>query len=348
MKTLSSVLILIAMVVSLSWAQPYTIKPYTIQPATKEVVLIGFTRGDKTMTLSSEVSGKVLKVNYDVGDEIGNLAFYEIDTTFIDLTIENISSNIKIIERSVERLEANEKHLRQEFERMDKLHKGDRTTQVARNAAENAWLMSRFQIDEMRLEKKVLEVQLREQRELKKRYQVHAPLGWIVTEIIAEKGEVVTVNSPLAMLADYRKMAVPLAVSSQELEAIERLPEQFQATLEGQVVSSSIKFINPEFNEKTRKLDIELAVSDYGKKHRGGLKYQLPVTIAAEGLMIPKVAVVNRYNNPKVTLQDSSETIQVVVLSETERHLLIAEHPKLKVGMPLQVVGSQTPESAEF
>jgi len=39
-------------------------------PAKEKIVLTGYTRSDKSMTLSSEVSGKIMTVKYDVGQTI--------------------------------------------------------------------------------------------------------------------------------------------------------------------------------------------------------------------------------------------------------------------------------------
>ena len=62
-----------------AWAQEHLI----VQPASRDITLTGYTRSQTTVTLSSEVAGRVIKINYDDSQVIGNLPFLSIDPTFI-------------------------------------------------------------------------------------------------------------------------------------------------------------------------------------------------------------------------------------------------------------------------
>ena len=66
---------------NLAWAQDDLI----VQPARRNITLTGYTRSQTTVTLSSEVNGRILKVNYDDGQVIDKLPFLDIDPRFIDL-----------------------------------------------------------------------------------------------------------------------------------------------------------------------------------------------------------------------------------------------------------------------
>lgn len=307
-----------------------------VQRAKKEITLTGFTRGKTTVTVSSEVSGKVIRVNYDVGQVIDKKPFYEIDPTFIDFQINSTLKSVKKLKISLKRSNSRVAYLKKEFKRIDILHKGDRATEVRRDAAAEELEQAKLERESIAMDKAVLETTLKELRERKSRHSVFAPQGWIVVQKIVEQGEIVSSGTPLARIADYRTLVVPLAVSGEEFSAIKKLPKDFEARLEEKPVKASVHWINPEFNEKTRKLSIELILAGYDKEKRGGLSFSLPLKIYTEGLLVPKAAVTNRYDNPRVTTEETGETINVMILGEFGDSLVIAEHEKLFVGMELK------------
>lgn len=306
-----------------------------VQPAMKEIVIVGYTRSDAEIAVSSEVSGKVLKVNYDVGDVIGEAPFFEIDETFIDFQIKNVRESIKKIDAARKQNRSQVAYLKKEFQRFDRLHKGDRATEVKRDAALEEYTQAKLNANTLAAEKGGLEATLEELLERKRRHQIHAPEGWIVVARMTEPGEIIAPNVPLARVADFRNLVVPLAVSGKELAAMRSLDQVFPAHLEGRPVKARISWVNPEFNETTRKLAIELALVDYDGELRGGLRFSLPLQVAAQGRQVPKQAVVSRYDNPRVTLKSTGETINIVVLGETNGSLVIAEDPRLPVGVEL-------------
>ena len=307
-----------------------------IRKAQKGITISGYTHSKTTIAVSSEVSGKVLRTNYDVGQTIGKKPFFEIDTTFIDFQIQSTLQSINKIKTSLKKNETNVAFLAKEFVRMDTLHKKDRIAEIERDTAETKLAQARLESDAIRLEKASLEITLQELRERKRRHTIYAPQGWIVLEKIAEKGEIVASGAPLARVGDYRELVIPLYVASVEFAAIRKLPQIFTAQLEGRPVKAAIHQVNPEFNEKTRKLNIELLLKDYKGEKRGGLVFNLSLEIEAQGVLAPREAIVNRYENPRVTVKATQETINVLILGENNGDFIIAEDERLPVGTELE------------
>ncbi len=156
-----------------------------------------------------------------------------------------------------------------------------------------------------------------------------------MTARLANEGEIIGPGIPLARISDYRELVVPLTVTSDELSAIKKLPDPFVGKLEGKNVKVAVNWINPVFDERTRKLSLELVIKNYQGEKRGGLKLAIPLHTKSEGLLIPKAAVLNRYENPKVTLKDTGESISIIVIGDSGDSLVIAENPKLFPGMEL-------------
>ncbi len=307
----------------------------TVEPARKTVQLTGYTRSDTTLTLSSEVAGKVKAVHYDVGDTIGEKPFAQIDVTFIDFEIENTRQSIRKLQSAQKKNASRIAYLQKEYNRLNRLFQKEVGTESRLDEALEQLNQARLEADTLAAEEAALKANLAELRERRSRHDISASAGWIVVNRRVEPGEIVTVNTPVADIADFRILVVPLSVTGQELAAIRTLPEVFDARLDGEPVRARIEWVNPEFDEKTRKLSTELALVDYEGERRGGLRFTLPLRIEAEGLWVPKSAVVSRYENPRVTLKKSGATLNVMVLGESGEYLIVADHPQLSVGTEL-------------
>ena len=80
---------------------------------------------------------------------------------------------------------------------------------------------------------------------------------------------------------------------------------------------------------------MELEVHGYSGDHRGGLRLTLPLKVYSGGLQVPKVAVINRYENPRVKIKSTGEEIAVIVLGETNDYLTIGDNRQLAPGVEL-------------
>ncbi|MBF0224749.1 MAG: HlyD family efflux transporter periplasmic adaptor subunit [Desulfobacterales bacterium] len=313
-----------------------------ILKAYKQVALTGYTRFDTKMIISSEVPGKITKLNYDIGQIIKALPFFEIDSTFIDFEIKTTLNTIKKLEVSIQRSESRIAYSKKEFERIDTLFQERRATEVNRDAASEELKQAELEYQGIIAEKTILETTLQQLKERKSRHIIDAPEGWIVTGKMAEIGEHIAPQVPLAKIADYKTLVIPFSVSSKELNALRRLPQEFDVIVENKNAKAQINWVNPEFDERTRKLSMELKLIDYEGEKREGLLCSLSLTIDSEGLLIPKDAIKNRYDNPRIILKGTRNPINVIILSESERNFVIAEDEILKEGMELEYNDPET------
>lgn len=367
-----------------------------VEKAEKETQIYGYTRGVKSMTLSSEVPGRIVKINYNVGDPIGSAPIIEIDPTFINFKIEQSLISLKKLEINIERLKSNIAYLEKEFKRIDGLHKNDSIAEVKRDEAYQGVTQARLELASVTQDKEMMMLAIKELKEQKSRHSLKVPnetcyvdedvfvrsgpstdneqmgklfkgaqikkyedengftrIGpdkWIISSVIRSKpskglimtvrlvevGEMIAPGIPLARISDYRELAVPLTLTGQELTSIKALPDPFTGMLEGAEVKVSVNWINPEFDEITRKTHVELVVKNYQGEKRGGLKLEIPLQTKTEGLLIPKAAVTNRYENPMVTIKDTAEPVSIIIIGESEAGLIIAENSKLAPGLELK------------
>ena len=308
---------------------------WVVQPASREITLTGYNRSQTTMTLSSEVAGRVLQINYEDGQVIGELPFLRIDSTFVDLEISSVQHSLEQLKITRSKRRSRVDYLEKEYRRIENLFRRGSSPESRRDSAFEDLDQARLDLKAIGVEIAIARTRLKELQERKSRHTIYAPAGWVVVAKQVEKGELVTLKTPVARVADFDNLVVPLSVSAQELAAIQQLTPEFDVVLEGKPARAAINWINPEFDEKTRKLGIELTIRNYTGPRRGGLIFQLPLKIAAEGLWIPKKAVTSRYENPRVFLKETGAEIKVLVLGQTEHHLIIANDPRLPPGIRL-------------
>ena len=308
---------------------------WRVDQARKTITLKGYTRSATRMTLAAEVDGKVIGINYDIGQRVEKKPVIVIDATFVNFQIEQTRQSIRNLQVNLKRYRSRTAYLQKEFDRIDKLFQENSTAASKRDSAAEDLAQAKFEIEAMATQVANLEIQLNELLERKRRHRIYAPQGWVITNKSVEVGEIIQPGMPLIKAADFSSLIVPLSVDSEELNAINQLPKSFRAFLEGHPVAASLSWINPEFNEKTRKLDIELILIQYSGEMRGGLVFALPLVVATEGLRVPKAAVINRYENPRIKLKNTGEVVQLLVIEEDGEYLIIAEDGRLLPGMTL-------------
>ena len=287
------------------------------------------------MNISSEVSGKITARNYDIGQLVGSDPFFLIDTTFIDFQIEATRQTLKQLNITMQMKRSRLKFLKKEFDRIRELFQRNSTAGSKRDSAEEEFTQAKLEMDSTAVQIAQAKTTLAELEERRRRHRISAPQGWSVTRIQVEVGEIVQINTPLASVGDYRNLVVPLALSADEFGSLKRLEEPFTVILEEVPVKAIIRHIDPQFDEKTRKINLELEVDGYTGNRRGGLRLMLPIKVHTGRLQVPKAAVINRYENPRVKIKSTGENISVIVLGESNNHLIIGDNPQLLPGVEL-------------
>lgn len=308
-----------------------------IAQAYKEIRLYGYTRADKTMVLSSEISGKILRINYAIGETIDTKPFFEIDTTFVDFELQSTRLSIAKLQTNKRQVQSKIDFLTKVYNRLKLLNAEGKEPEKNKDAALQKLEQAAFEQIHTQQQQLALEITLNELQERKSRYAIFVPQGWVVTQKLVEVGEYIQGGQRLAKVSDYRRLIVPLAVSGEELAVIEALSSPFTSFVNSKPIATTLKWINPEFNESSRKLNIKLEIVAKLPSSRGGLRIELPLQLKTEGLLIPKDAVSNRYENPRIMVKESGQSVPLLILGESGNHLIVAEDKRLHPGMELVI-----------
>jgi multidrug resistance efflux pump len=105
------------------------------------------------VTLSSEVGGRVIKINYDDGQVIGKLPFLSIDPTFIDLEISSTEQTLEQLKITHHKRRSRVGYLEKEFRRIDNLFRRGSSPESRRDTA-------REDVDQAQLDFKAIGVEI--------------------------------------------------------------------------------------------------------------------------------------------------------------------------------------------
>jgi len=307
---------------------------YTIEKGFTITSLRGYSRALATATISSEVSGRIERLNYREGDTIGSKPLVEIDRTFINLDIRDLDINLKSIEVSEKKLSSRLTFLEKEFLRRQRLVQNGRIATVSFEEIEQQRDQTVLEQEALRIKKSALKIKRQRLEEQLKRYHPTARQGWKISRRLIESGEIVAPGTPLFQVQNFAAMLVPLTVTNQQLQQLQQIKRNISAKLSGEKATCQIYSISPDFDEKTRKIHIELRVNSSSIEPRGGLPLTLDIKIPKPGVMIHRDALINRYEQPRIELP-SGKRVHVQILDTAGDFIRIARHPDLLPGTEL-------------
>ncbi len=299
------------------------------KPAFRHVFLTGFTRAYARLPIIAETTGKVLRVNGEIGDRINdNGSFADLDPTFIRLDLE---ANRVQQEKTRSRIDYNQREAR----RYQELIRKGNASKSQMDSLEQTLQDSRLQLDELEVNEKILMERL-------KRSKVKVPIGWLITRRDIQPGQRVHEGEILGEVGDFSRLLVPFSLSPVQFAALQNLDNKFQVELPdwNKTVGADINRINPGFDPETRKINVELELSAELPHMRGGLRVRLGLLLPERtgAIFLPREAIEESYDEFWVT-RKNGERIQVVLLGTNgNESLLKVAAPGLRSGDLFQFI----------
>jgi hypothetical protein len=319
-----------------------------VDDAVARVELSGYTRPARAMTIGSEAGGRLVEVNYDVGDIAGSRPFARVDAVAIGFRMEGVRASIARLDASLRSARSRVAFLEKEYARVRALYGDEGAPESSLDEALQTLDQARLGAESMAAEARALEATLGELMDQAARHAVRVPEGWAVTARLVEPGEVIGPGTPLGRAADFHQLVIPLAVDPAELAALRAAAREggVPVRVDGAEARAAINWINPEFNERTRRTDVELILTDYTRlpsPRRGGAEVTLGLDVRTEGFFIPHGALSSRYENPVVTLKATGRQVEVLVIGEVTGGYRVAETPGLAKGDELLPAANTNP-----
>lgn len=311
----------------------------TAVPAMREIALVGYTRALAEVPLVAETDGRVHALFADVGDRVDESGrFAQLDTTFLQLDLEEIGVQ-------EERLRSQVEFDQREVARFRELVRQNSASASQLDALEQSLRDNNHAL-------RALDVKRRMLRERLARAGIKAPVGWSVTARQVELGQWVQGGATVGRAADFSTLLVPFAVTPEQFAALEHarhgltlevLDQPLSATAE-RSVAARIHRVNPGFDPETRKIAVELALTDALESARGGLRVRVRLRMpeATGAVSLPSAAVGSSYEESWVIREDG-ERISALPLGPDARDpsLVRVTAPGLKPGDRVRVSGNR-------
>jgi len=268
----------------------------SVESATRELRITGFTRARSKMPLISEVSGKVRDIFADIGEAVPSTKqFACLDDTFVDMDIKSANSEVR-------RHYVDIKFFKKQVAR----HK-----QLVKKHTSSVSLLDGLLRDLGKANQDWSIASIRKQRleELKHRHCIEAPIDWLVIDRDIEIGQWINAGEVVAHVGNYSQLIIPLRLSRQELVALKQEKENIEAYFPDLKIkaAASIEHISPGFDEKTRKILVDLLISKVSSKIAGGMRAELILKIddaKRSSFIISKVALEERFEEYWVERKD--------------------------------------------
>jgi RND family efflux transporter MFP subunit len=243
-----------------------------------------------------------------VGDNIKEgEPFACLDSTYLDL-------DLRANQAEREALKVDKSYFKKEVVRYSKLVKKNSSSQSQLDTAQRNLDKTQTQIEALTIAAKILQ-------ERKARLCIDAPAGWLVIKRHVEPGKWVNAGEPVVEVGDYSHLVAPFALSVAEYQALHKqldkglnvkLPE-----LEAELPANIIR-VSPAFDEQSRKIHLELELSDGLPAYRGGIRVDLALEVPTRSgaVLIPERALQQRYEQYWLKRPDGNE-IAVVYLGRS-------------------------------
>jgi RND family efflux transporter MFP subunit len=280
------------------------------------------------MVLSTEVAGKVERVFVDVGDAVPrDKRVVCLDDTFSKIDIDSTKNEIELAKVDVT-------YYKKQVIRYKEL--ADKKSASVSELDNMERLLGRAERKE-----KSKQLLKQRQQETLSRHCISAPKGWLTDERYVESGQWLDVGKPVVKVGDYSKLLVPFSLTVNELNTLEKNQQNLMVWLPEykQSVPASVERISPSFDEKSRKVQVDLLLERNIPVQRGGLRVELKLNIAdpSNTFLISTKALEKRFEEVWVNRKDG-QSLRVDLRGNEKEGLVRISSPKLKVGDQFKMI----------
>ncbi|MGD8912603.1 MAG: efflux RND transporter periplasmic adaptor subunit [Candidatus Thiodiazotropha sp.] len=279
------------------------------EAAVKREALSAFTRAHTRLVLSAESAGRIVMVNGDVGDNIKDGEPYScLDDTYLDLELRSNRAERRIMEVDID-------YFTKEVNRFSKLLKKNSSTRSQLDSAQR-------NLDKTKAQHGALVIAADILKERKDRLCINAPTGWRVMKRYVEPGKWVNAGMPVVEVGDFSRLVAPFALSTTEYNALlDKQEAGLKVSLPelNLVLPARLIRVSPAFDEQSRKIHLELELSEGLTVHRGGVRVSMELDIPMQtgAVLVPAHALQQRYEQYWLKRPDGSE-VSVVYLGRSK------------------------------
>ncbi len=253
----------------------------------EEIQTVGEIEPYQKVVVYSEATGKVEKLNVDVGDYVrkGEL-IAKIDYEKRKLEYENLK-------KQVEAGEINLKNLKKDYERFKKLYKEGVIAEKKLDDIKTSYKAYLNQLEGLKKQLKLSKVRMEDAT-------IYAPADGIISKRFVDPGEIITEstmmkNSPIVEIVNINKVKVKIGVSEEDIGKIRTGQNVFLRVdaYPDKKFTGNITRISPVANKETKTVDVEVIVNNPSHLLKPGMYCKAKIiTGKRKALIIPLDAVI--------------------------------------------------------
>jgi RND family efflux transporter MFP subunit len=305
--------------------------------------------------VNSKVAGRVVEMNYDIGDVVENGAIIgRIDDTQYRLAFKQAKVRLEMEESKVRQKEIAIDLAKREFDRMTALRAERVISESALEQAQYDFERQKlsFEVDMASLENQKTAVELSEltwsYAKIEARWaEDGTPRTRILAERFVDEGEIINQNKPIATIIDVGVLKAEIFVGESEYPFFK---SGMKVSIEvdafpGEKFEGEVQRVAPFLNEQTRQAKVQIRVRNRDLRLRPGMFARTSVVFEHRtGVqMLPKQCIVESQDRNGVYLYDPEETrvrfqpVQIGDVVDGNAEIMNVD----EIGLPVVSVGQQ-------
>ncbi len=293
--------------------------------------LVGIVDFDQSAGISSEISGLMVNHRMVEGKVVqkGDL--------LVQLNTEFIQKDIGVIEQQIAQFDIRIEKTRKNLKRFETLFKQDATT-------EKEYDDLAFQLRELQIEKRRLQVTLAKKKLELEKSEIRAPFDGLVVERFKDIGEWISPDDPICRLAAVGQTVIKVPVS----EGLIRYVKGGQAVAVtvsalGRDFDGRVRTIVPKVDPKSKTFELKVGIDfTQGLLQNMSASVNVPSGHKKKLKMFKRAALVRFKGKTFVyTVKEDKASILPVTIAAVDGEYLGVDAPYIAEGMPVVVDGNE-------
>ncbi|MGB7377013.1 MAG: efflux RND transporter periplasmic adaptor subunit [Rivularia sp. (in: cyanobacteria)] len=343
----------------------------------QEQSLTGTTTPFRTVSLRSQVEGRLLALNVDIGDTVNKGQIIgQIDDALLKTAINQAEAELASLKSEVARINAQISNARVEVERtrlqlqqqqadsqrQQKLAQqgaiAKQTAEQAGTEAQTAAQVLRAAQESVRVEQQSLaaaqgrvvaqQAAVAEAQERRSYARLISPISGVILVRVTEPGNLLQPGNELLKIGDFNRVKVEVQVSELELAKI-RVGQSVQVRLDAfpnQTYSGTVSRISPAADPTARLVPVEVIIPNQDGKIGSGLLARVDFTSQQQAnIVIPESALQKDRKSSSEENSQSNNQGKIFVLNSSEKPTVSAREVKIgkKVDGKVEILSGLQP-----